>query len=239
MTNKDSTDAETFRLRKTLQNLELPFKDRKFYGKDPILIFDFLARLIEEADTLDISEGKLMVLLHYRISGSSRDQYRVAANDSRSVKSGGIVYWPESVQHLLRTYETEAAIGEAIDNFLNAGQIDNETDTVYAARLNNATCRCGNDHDEPKKITVYLKSLLPILSAIISCFQNSTISSNLIMEHIVYFAQEEADSDIVRYIGSSSRAKVSTRLIHATPVSSTVRPAVCPTRTSPPPRTPS
>lgn len=40
--NQDRAHAETFRLRKTLQNLKLTFMDRKFSGEDLILIFDFL-----------------------------------------------------------------------------------------------------------------------------------------------------------------------------------------------------
>lgn len=38
-------------------------KDFKFSGEDPILVFDYLSPLIQEADVLDIYEGQLMVCL--------------------------------------------------------------------------------------------------------------------------------------------------------------------------------
>lgn len=71
--SQDRTHSETFGLRKTLQNLELIFKDRKFSGEDPIVCFDFLTWLVEEANTFDISEGQLMVLLPHILSGSAGD----------------------------------------------------------------------------------------------------------------------------------------------------------------------
>lgn len=38
------------------------FKDRKVPSEGPIFIFDLIMRIVEE-DTLEISEGQLMVLL--------------------------------------------------------------------------------------------------------------------------------------------------------------------------------
>lgn len=61
------------------------FKDRKFSGEDLILIFDFLTRLVEEADTLKVITDQLMVLLTHLITGNAGDQYRSASNGSRSV----------------------------------------------------------------------------------------------------------------------------------------------------------
>lgn len=59
------------------------------------------------------------MLLHpQRLSGSAGDQYRAAANVSRSGNAGRIVHWTEAVQHLLRTYETEATISDAIEDFM-------------------------------------------------------------------------------------------------------------------------
>lgn len=128
------------------------FKYIKLSGEYPILIFDFLTKLVEEADTLDISEGQLMVLLPHLLTGSVTDQYRAAANESRSSTIGGIVHWLQDVQHLLRTYVTKREITEALDEFNNVHQTDNENWTAYAARLNNAAYRCGNIHVEDCKI---------------------------------------------------------------------------------------
>lgn len=64
-------------------------KGRNFSGKDPMRIFDFLTRLSEEAETLDISEGHLMVLLTHLLTGNAGEQYRAASNGSRSGNFGG------------------------------------------------------------------------------------------------------------------------------------------------------
>lgn len=44
------------RLHRTLKNLEWTIKEHKFSGNDPVLIFDFLGRTVEEADTLGMNE---------------------------------------------------------------------------------------------------------------------------------------------------------------------------------------
>lgn len=117
LTSHGGSHTDTFRPRKPLQNLEAMFKDRTFSGEDPILIFDFWTRLVEEAETLEIFQGQLMVLLPYLLAGSAADQYQAAANGSRSGSIGAIFHWTEAVQHLVQRYETEQRITEAIENF--------------------------------------------------------------------------------------------------------------------------
>lgn len=140
MTSQDRTYAETFCLRKNLQNLKLAFKDCKVSGEELILIFDFHA-LLDEDNTLDVSDVQLMVLLPHSLSVSTGDQYRAAANSLRSGRTGGIVQWPYDVQHLFRTYETEVAVGETIDDFLHV--LQNDKETANAALLNTAAYPCG------------------------------------------------------------------------------------------------
>lgn len=91
------------------------FKNRKFSGEELILIFDFLTKPVEEANTLEISAGQLMALLLHFLTGGSTDHYREAANGPRSGNVGSIVHWPEAVQHLLRTYETKQAITSPLE----------------------------------------------------------------------------------------------------------------------------
>lgn len=148
------------------------FKDRKNSGEDAILIFDFLNRLVEAADTLEISEDQHMVLLTHFLAGSAADQYRAAANGSRSDNVGGIFHWLKAVQHLLPTYTTEQSITEAIDELNNIGQAKNKNDTAYTAGLNNAAYRCGNVHDENDKIYLYVNFLLPALTTVVQSFLN-------------------------------------------------------------------
>lgn len=91
LTSQELTHAEAFRLCETLQNFELTFKDLKFSGEGPIIICNFLTRLVDEADALDISEVQLIVLLPHLLLVVSSDQYRAATNGSQSGMACGIV----------------------------------------------------------------------------------------------------------------------------------------------------
>lgn len=146
------SNADTFCLRKTLQKLNLVFKNRKFLGENPILIFDFLTRLIEEADTLEKSEGKLMVLLPHLLTGGAGAQYRAAANGCRSGRLSGIIQRSEAVKHLLRT-SNKKPITESIDDLKNVRQAENENYKAFAARLNNVVYQCGNFYEEAERST--------------------------------------------------------------------------------------
>lgn len=111
------TIASTLRLLKTLQGLELTFRELNFTGEDQILIIYFLTRLVKEADTLYISEGQTLLLLTHLLRNYDAKQCRASTNGSRTGTSGGIVHWSDAVQYLLRTYAAETAISEAIDDF--------------------------------------------------------------------------------------------------------------------------
>lgn len=51
-------DAEaTSKLSRLLKSLDLTFKEHKFSGAEPILLFDFITRTVEEADMVNITEG--------------------------------------------------------------------------------------------------------------------------------------------------------------------------------------
>ena len=60
---------------KLLKNLDLSFSERKFSGRDPILIFDFLTRMVEECDTLGMSEAQEFMALPHFLSNNARTQY--------------------------------------------------------------------------------------------------------------------------------------------------------------------
>lgn len=148
-------------------------KERKFSGEEPILISVFLTILVEEAVTLEISEGQAMVLLPHLLTGSVADPYWAAANGSNSDNVSGIFHWPEVVSHLLRTYGAEQAITEALEEFNKVHQTENDNRTAYAARLNKAAYLCWNVHDEDDTIYFYVNGLLLALKTIVQRFRNA------------------------------------------------------------------
>lgn len=63
--------------------MELKKNDLKFSGEDLIIIFDFLDRLVEEADTLDISEGQLMGFLMHMFTETVAREYSSTSSGNR------------------------------------------------------------------------------------------------------------------------------------------------------------
>lgn len=145
---------------------------------------------MEGAERLEISEGQLMVFLPYLQTSSVGYEYQATENGSRSGKVGGIVHWRKALQHPLRTYAAEQAITEALDDFEDVFQTENESETSFVARFNNKVYRYGNVHAEDDKIDLYIKGLLPMLMTIVQFFRNETQHSEPRMERIGQFSRE-------------------------------------------------
>ena len=95
--------ARTTQLHRLLKHLDISFGKRKFSVQDPILILDFLTRMVEECDTLGMSEAQEFMALPQFLSDNARTLYRAMKSVSRI---SGVTCWPEGVQYLLRTYDT-------------------------------------------------------------------------------------------------------------------------------------
>ena len=54
---------------KMIKNLYLTIRERKLDGTHPILVLDFLERLVEECDTLKMPEGQALVALPHFLNG--------------------------------------------------------------------------------------------------------------------------------------------------------------------------
>lgn len=79
---------------KFLRELKLVMDAHKFNGKDPILIFDFLTRYVEETDKLEMSEDQAYVLLAQFLTNPASSQFRAVKAGSRY---SGVTCWPEAV----------------------------------------------------------------------------------------------------------------------------------------------
>ena len=151
-------------LYKYLKELNLVMETHKFTGKDPILIFDFLTRYVEETDKLEMSEDQAFVLLPQFLSNPAAVQFRAVQGGSRFT---GVTCWPEAVQHLLQTYATPSAIRNALRRLQTISQLPKETELEYSTRINEAVYRCGNVHDEVDKMTFFVNGLSPSIQTIV------------------------------------------------------------------------
>lgn len=143
----------------------------KFYGEDPILIFDFLSRLVEEADVLYKKEGQIMVCLSHILTKTADLEYSLL---SIRYLSGGLSSTSESVQYFLSTYATESVLGEATDTLESLKQMSNRTKNEFESRLGNSAYRCWNVHTDPEKIQIFVRGSFPVVQPIVArCLSDS------------------------------------------------------------------
>ena len=186
---------DTKRLRDQAKTFQSTFDTTKFSGEDPIMVFDFLMKFVEEADTLNVSEAHAFIILPKVLKGRAERWLRSVRNGSRS---GGVTCWPEAVNSLLRTYATSSAIRNAVNNLRNIRQQPREEEMEYSGRLNDAAHRCGNVYDEIDKMTFFVNGLLPSIQTIVARYRESQSRRDLSYEELVQFAQDEGDSHRAR-----------------------------------------
>ena len=185
------THETTSRLHKTLKNIELTMKEHKFSGEDAILVFDFLSRVVEEADVLGMNEGQLVTCFPHLLTKRAAQAYRAIASRGRG---GSLTKWPEAVQYFLRTYGTDRAIQEAVETLESLRQTTNEDEDSFAARVGIAAYRCGNIHTESEKIGFFINGLQPAIRSIVSRFRRDQPRSVLTFDRVVSFARDEGDA---------------------------------------------
>lgn len=95
---------------------------------------------------------------------------------------------------MLRTYETEVAICEAIDDFREVRQSPTGNKMDYAARLNRYAYYCGNVHTEEDKITSNVNRIEQSIRTIVSPYRNNQPSYELTLERLVQFARNEREA---------------------------------------------
>jgi len=194
-TRQTRSAMETKLLREQTKSFQTSFDKTKFNGEDPVMVFDFLMKFVEEADTLHVSEAHAFLILPKVLSGRADRQLRSVRNGSRS---GGVTCWPEAVNYLLRTYATAAATRNACNDFRNIRQQAREEEVDFSGRLNDAAHRCGNVFDEIEKMSVFVNGLLPSTQTAVARYRESQPRSALSYEELVQYAQDEGDTHRAR-----------------------------------------
>ena len=174
-----------------IKSLMISLGDFKFSGQDPILIFDFLTRITEEADINQMTEAQAFVALPRFLSGFAEVQFRSTRSGSCT---GGVRCWPEAVQYLLSTYATPAAIRQAVQQVLDTKQNPGEDEMDYSMRLNHAIHRCGNVHEETQKLTYFINGLSPEIHSIVAGHRENTPRYLMRYERLVQFARDEGQA---------------------------------------------
>ena len=177
-------------VRECLSRLRTSTPDLGFDGKDGILVLDFLATFVSDAETLGYTEEQAYLVLPFLLSGFAKDQFLSAKGVSR--RDGGIQAWPDAVQFLLRSFATNEAIQSALTMLKDISQRDGEDELDYSTRLNRAERRCGNPHYPRDRITHFINGLDPAVMPRIHSYREDNPRSTYL--DIVYKARTEGEA---------------------------------------------
>lgn len=97
-------------------------KNYIFNGVYLIRIFDFLTRLVNEADKLNMSEAQAYVALPTFLGDPTETEFRTSLSGGSS--HGSVTCWPEAIRYLLRTYARPTEMREALKNIRPIHQRD-------------------------------------------------------------------------------------------------------------------
>ena len=170
-------------VRKFISRLEVTLKDRKFDGVDKIKVLSFLAKYVNEADLLGMSEAQAVLALPTFLKGNAAMRYEAA---------NSVGTWPETVQYLLLNYATDAVIEEAVADLRNIRQRAGESEVDYSTRLTEAELRCGNVHRWHERKLRFIDGLLPVTKPKVARYNRTTRDASY--WDVLEFAQSEGEA---------------------------------------------
>ena len=83
------TGRETAKVKDHIRHLEVSLRDHTFDGHDPMLVFSFLADLVEECNTLQISEAQAYLELPYLLKGTAKEQFKAVRSLAQKERGRG------------------------------------------------------------------------------------------------------------------------------------------------------
>ena len=120
-------------------------RDDTFTGEDGVPVLDFLAKLVQEFDTQEMNEGQAIRLLPEFLSGMALRQYTCVSQTAGS-HHGKSSIWPEAIQWLWRSFDTDEAICLAVLALREVRERPSEDEMEIYIRLTDASNRCRNVH---------------------------------------------------------------------------------------------
>ncbi len=189
--NAGRSSESTIAVHKHIKSLDITMKDYKFDGTDPVMVFDFLTRLTEEADTIGMTESQAFLALPHYLGGAAAEQFRASKHGGHS---GGVTNWPAAVNYLLATYATPSAIRDATQAYRNLKQKAEESELAFSARVSQAAYRCGNVFDETDKMSTFVNGLQPTIRTLVARHRESVSAKRLTYTALAQYAKDEGEA---------------------------------------------
>jgi len=177
--------------KRAISKMELKLKEHHFSGNDPIMVIDFLTRLVREANIQGFSEAQMFLALPAFLEGKALSHYE-SGIEFVPPEEGGVSCWPEAVQYFLRSYAGNQNISAAEKDLRATQQKDDEEERDFATRMNKAVTRCGNVHSQFDVITMFVDGLHSSISPLVARFRESTRNASYLQ--VVDYAQSEGEA---------------------------------------------
>ena len=166
------TPNETGKVNSLTSKMEKALGERKFDGKDPVLIFSALSNIVEEADNMKMTEAQLFLAVPRLLSGAARDHF-VDTRDGSRRGGESLRSWPETVNFLLSAYARPRVISGALDDLRELRQRRDEEESEFSDRLCRALGRCGGVHTAEEKKTFFVEKLHPTIQSLVCLLYTS------------------------------------------------------------------
>ena len=190
------TPRGTSKIKDHIKRFELTMRGHTFHGEDPIHLLDYFAHFVRDADTLKMSEAQTCIAVPYFLRGNAEQQFNTVRG-STIARDGGVAYWLEVLQYLLRSYATSPAISGAIRDLRDTRQHPGETETGFITNLNTAFYYSGNVHTSEK---MFVDGLDPVVKTLVE--QRREESRRINYLQLVQYARAEGEPNRARLSAS-------------------------------------
>jgi len=186
-----SSDSALAATRQFTKRMEYTLAKKCFSGKDPIQVLPFLAKFVEEADRVGISEPSAYMVLDLYLEEPASEALTAARGRGQQ---SGVSAWPEAVNFLLATYATPAVLRNAVASVKAVTQNDNENEVDYGTRLRMAATRCGNAFTDAELLTIYIDGADRRIRPLLARYRENLPRNSVTLDTLVSFARDEGEA---------------------------------------------
>lgn len=85
---KKPNGRDTGKVEDHIKRMKVAMNELRFYGRHPILVFNFSTRLVTEADTLEVNDAQAFIALLHFLSGFGLEQCRTICGSLTADEDG-------------------------------------------------------------------------------------------------------------------------------------------------------
>lgn len=179
------------KLREQAKKVLTTFKSTQLSAEEPVIVFDFLTRLVKRTRTLGVYEARSFLSLSKLLPGPAEIHLQ-------SIQNGAhfdlVICCPKVVNLFLCTYSTPAATYNAVNNLQNICRMPRQNKLENCKPINGAAQRCRNVYDKVDKMTFIVNGLSSSIQTVIARFPESETQRKLSCKDLFCSSQDKTNS---------------------------------------------